>query len=192
MMKKGLLKYKFVAAIFAAMFVVVFISSVSANTPPVVTNPSATPDTIPADGTTKFVLNVTVIDDIAVDTVTINLTSIGGNATTTMQRLNGNVYSHETTIAVGTTPVLHYLKVNATDTSGNYKDTVSITLEATTRVKGDFDGDVDVDFDDFVDFAAAYGATTCADPNYNSIADFDNDCNVDFDDFVEFAGVYTG
>ena len=58
--------------------------------------------------------------------------------------------------------------------------------------KGDFDGDGDVDFDDFVDFAAAYGATTCADANYDAIADFDDDCNVDFDDFVDFAGEYTG
>jgi hypothetical protein len=59
-------------------------------------------------------------------------------------------------------------------------------------VKGDFDADGDIDFDDFVEFAGAYGATSCADANYNSIADFDDDCNVDFDDFVEFAGVYTG
>jgi hypothetical protein len=55
--------------------------------------------------------------------------------------------------------------------------------------KGDFDGDGDVDFDDFVEFAGAYG-TSEGDPAYNLNADFDGDNDVDFDDFVEFAGVY--
>ena len=57
--------------------------------------------------------------------------------------------------------------------------------------KGDFDGDGDVDFDDFVVFAGAYG-TSKGDPTYDVSADFDDDGDVDFDDFVEFAGVYTG
>jgi len=55
--------------------------------------------------------------------------------------------------------------------------------------KGDFDGDGDVDFDDFVEFAAAYNSVS-GDANYSSVFDFDNDGDVDFDDFVEFAGVY--
>jgi hypothetical protein len=61
----------------------------------------------------------------------------------------------------------------------------------TVAAKGDFDGDEDVDFDDFVEFAGAYG-TSEGNPTYTAIADFDNDGDVDFDDFVEFAGVYTG
>jgi hypothetical protein len=65
---------------------------------------------------------------------------------------------------------------------------LSIKVAAT---KGDFDGDGDVDFDDFVEFAGAYG-TSEGDPTYTAVADFDNDGDVDFDDFVEFAGVYTG
>ena len=55
--------------------------------------------------------------------------------------------------------------------------------------KGDFDNDCDVDFDDFVEFAAVYN-TACGDLSYNEVGDFDNDCDVDFDDFVEFAAVY--
>ncbi|MCD6411654.1 MAG: VWA domain-containing protein [Thermoplasmata archaeon] len=55
--------------------------------------------------------------------------------------------------------------------------------------KGDFDGDGDIDFDDFVEFAGAYDSH-CGDPNYTVIGDFDDDGDIDFDDFVYFAGVY--
>ena len=151
-MKKGKLRYNLVSGIFAAMFVVVVFtltSAVFANTSPVpvVTNPDAKPGTIPADGITKFVLNVTVTDDIAVDNVTINLNSIGGTATTVMQRLNGNIYSNETSAAVGAEPGTYYLKVNATDINGNYNDDVSITL-VVTATTGDTDGSGEVDIAD--------------------------------------------
>lgn len=56
--------------------------------------------------------------------------------------------------------------------------------------KGDFDGDGDIDFDDFVEFSAAYGSEECSDPYYHAAGDFDNDCDIDFDDFVDFAEVY--
>jgi len=81
--------------------------------------------------------------------------------------------------------------VNVTATKEGYTEG-NTTIPVTTGVKGDFDGDEDIDFDDFVEFAGAFGALTCADANYDAIADFDDDCNVDFDDFVEFAGVFTG
>jgi len=58
-----------------------------------------------------------------------------------------------------------------------------------SECKGDFDGDKDIDFDDFVEFAAAYDSSL-GDPNYDAAGDFDDDGNVDFDDFVEFAAVY--
>jgi parallel beta-helix repeat protein len=71
---------------------------------------------------------------------------------------------------------------------GTNKDYLPLVPAA---AKGDFDEDGDVDFDDFVEFAGAYG-TNVGDPTYDASADFDDDDDVDFDDFVEFAGVYTG
>ncbi len=67
-------------------------------------------------------------------------------------------------------------------------DNGSITIFSAEN-KGNFDGDCDIDFYDFMDFAATYN-TNCTNPNYNSIGDFDNDCDVDFIDFMEFAAVY--
>jgi hypothetical protein len=55
--------------------------------------------------------------------------------------------------------------------------------------KGDYDGDDDVDFDDFVEFAESYN-TTVSNPEYEVIFDFDEDGDIDFDDFVMFSGVY--
>lgn len=87
------------------------------------------------------------------------------------------------------------------DTFDNMPEVASLTnefLRRTTKYntglvkdvrgrKGDWDDDGDVDFDDFVEFAAYYTSP----PNpYDPLADFDEDGDVDFDDFVEFAGVY--
>ena len=58
-----------------------------------------------------------------------------------------------------------------------------------TATKGDFDGDNDVDFDDFVAFGDCYGSDT-GDANYNAIGDFDDSSVIDFDDFVAFGDVY--
>ncbi|WP_407355109.1 hypothetical protein [Methanolobus sp. WCC5] len=88
-------------------------------------------------------------------------------------------------------------------TFGDMPEVVSLTndlLARTTKYntglvkyvrgkKGDWDNDGDVDFYDFVEFAAHYTAP----PNpYDPLADFDEDGDVDFYDFVEFAGVYEG
>ncbi|RJS84014.1 lamin tail domain-containing protein [Methanophagales archaeon] len=106
-------------------------------TPPVVTNPGATPPSIPADGVTASRLNVTVTDESGVDVVVvIDLSAIGGSATEIMYYLGDNIYSTETTAAEGTTPGTYFLRVNATDINGNYNDTVGIALEV-TAVTGD-------------------------------------------------------
>lgn len=58
--------------------------------------------------------------------------------------------------------------------------------------KGDFDGDHDVDADDFSVFIVCYDLDDAAhdwEPN-GPIADFDDDGDVDFPDFIEFADVY--
>ncbi len=70
--------------------------------------------------------------------------------------------------------------------SGIMTDLDVVPALETTHPKGDFDYDNDVDFDDFVEFAAVYNKPFY----YNSNGDFDDDGDVDFDDFVEFAEVY--
>lgn len=51
---------------------------------------------------------------------------------------------------------------------------------------GDLDGDSDVDFQDFLIFAAMFGAQV-GEADYDSRADFDADGDVDFSDFLTFA-----
>ena len=103
-------------------------TSVIDTTPPVVTNPTATPASIPADGTTTSQLNVTVTDDSGVDSVTIDLSAIGGSATTTLYYLGNDVYSTTVTAAPGTASGTYNLQVNATDIYGNSNTSVSIPL----------------------------------------------------------------
>jgi len=100
-------------------------------TPPSVTNPTATPSSILADGTTTSQLNVTVTDDSGVASVTIDLSAIGGSATEVMTAMGDNVYSAETTAVAGTTPGTYNLPVNATDIYGNSNTSVSIPLTVT-------------------------------------------------------------
>ncbi len=54
---------------------------------------------------------------------------------------------------------------------------------------GDIDGDLHVDYDDFIILAGAYG-TSEGDPLYNRDADVNRDGNVDYDDFIWLAGNY--
>lgn len=88
------------------------------------------------------------------------------------------------------------------DEVGDYAVTLIVTdndgaLSAYSRAimvggavrKGDFDGDGDIDFFDFVAFAACYGSILGS-ANYNVIGDFDEDGYVDLYDFVDFAAVY--
>ena len=60
---------------------------------------------------------------------------------------------------------------------------------------GDIDGDGDVDWRDFGDFATAYGSkgppqVPTPDPKYNLQADFEPDGDVDWVDFGDFATNY--
>ena len=58
--------------------------------------------------------------------------------------------------------------------------------------EGDFDGDGDVDFWDFMDFIGVYNLNS-GDPGWapdGPIGDFDDDDDVDFWDFMAFVGVY--
>jgi len=119
-------------------------------TPPIVSNPSATPDTFLNDngrpripGTNISQLSVTVTDDTEVDTVTIDLSPIGGSYEAQMTNIPGTDTWTITTNAVEGINIAHDLIVTATDTSGNSDSSVSIQLTILRR--GDVDHDNDVD-----------------------------------------------
>ena len=58
-----------------------------------------------------------------------------------------------------------------------------------TAANADLDGDGDVDFSDFLIFAAAFG-TSEGGPGYNAAADLDGDGTVAFSDFLIFANAF--
>jgi hypothetical protein len=102
--------------------------------PPVVTSPSANPDTIPNNGTVYSQLNVTVTDEDCVANVTINLTSIGGSPVQLMNNLPGAAIWTVTTNATEGYG-LQNLIVNATDSSGNSNTSVRIQLTITDAAR---------------------------------------------------------
>jgi hypothetical protein len=124
-------------AIFTAVLIVVSVLSVALSAaitaedllPPLVTNPSANPDTILNDGVETSQLNVTVTDASPISSVTVDLSSIGGSAIQPMTNIPGtDIYTVTTTAAPGTVPATYYLGVNATDVYGNSNTAVSIEL----------------------------------------------------------------
>ncbi len=126
---------------------------------PAVTDPSATPESIPPNGTDMSQLNVTVTDNCAVDIVTVNLSEIGGSEAQVMECTGGDVYSTTTNASVDT-PIDDYcLQVNASDIAGNYDDSVCIVLRVTNEVAGicgDTNGDGKVDMDELFAAINAY------------------------------------
>ena len=110
---------------------------------PSVTNQGANPGTIVADGVDETQLNVTVVDDIAVDVVaTVDLTQIGGPAEKIMETIGGTLYSTTTTAAIGTTSGTYYLPINATDSLGNYNNTEVFTLIVEAPATGSITGKI--------------------------------------------------
>lgn len=125
---------------------------------PSVTNPSANPETILNDngrprvpGTNISQLNVTVTDDTGVDSVTINLSSIGGSAETQMTNILGTDIWTVTINATAGINLTHNLAVNASDNSDNFNNTVSISLTVLRR--GDVNRDNDVNILDALEIA---------------------------------------
>ena len=105
-------------------------------TPPIVMNPNANPDTIPADGITMSRLNVTVTVADAesfdpLESVTIDLSLIGGASSQTMAPIGDDVYSTTTPAPVGTAPGTYNLVVTATNIDGDSNTSVSIPLTVT-------------------------------------------------------------
>ena len=113
---------------------------------PAVTDPNANPSAIAANGAQLSRLNVTVTDNCTVDTVTVNLSAIGGPDAQVMEHIGGDVYSTTTNASVGTADGTYYLQVNASDIAGNYDDCVDIVLEIVPEVEvmpktGDINGE---------------------------------------------------
>ena len=89
----------------------------------------------------------------------------------------------------GLTDGTYSYKVYANDTAGNMGVSETRVVIVNISTKGDFDDDGDVDWDDFLMFADAYGSSD-GDANYDVLADFDSDGDVDWDDFLMFADIY--
>lgn len=64
-----------------------------------------------------------------------------------------------------------------------------IISPAELHAMGDFDQDCDIDYDDFITFAGAYGSKP-GDSHWNPDADLDKDGDIDSYDFGTFSGVY--
>ena len=100
--------------------------------PPEVTNPSANPPLIVADGAQESQFNVTVTDESGIYSVTVDLTGLGGTAAEVMTNIPGtDIYTTTTTAAVGTSPGTYYLPVNATDNSPNSNSNTSVSIPLT-------------------------------------------------------------
>ncbi len=87
----------------------------------------------------------------------------------------------------------YYIEFYSEDKLGNKESLNNCTLyvSSLSLKKGDFDDDGDIDFNDFISFADAYGSVL-GDPNYDVRGDFDDDGDIDFNDFISFADAYEG
>ncbi|MDY6958324.1 MAG: cohesin domain-containing protein [Halobacteriota archaeon] len=101
---------------------------------PSVSNPSASESKVPIDNdndprwgeTTQLQVNVT--DNNEINSVTIDLSSIGGSSSTAMSNVGGDTYAVSTSVSPGTSLGTHSLQVNATDTNANSNTDVSIGI----------------------------------------------------------------
>ncbi|RZN40148.1 MAG: hypothetical protein EF813_03555 [Methanosarcinales archaeon] len=124
--------------------------SIVSNVRPVVSNVSATLDTILYDngrpratGTDISLLNAYVTDeDGNVTEVTIDLSSIGGSSTHPMNHVAGDMWTtitNATEVGVNVPDFVNQLTITATDNDGGISDPVSIELTVLKR------GDVNMD-----------------------------------------------
>lgn len=118
-----------------------------------VTNPSANPSIIVNDsgrtkmpGTNITRLNITVTGNVS--SVTINLSPIGGQVAAPMTKVPGTDMYTITTNATSGINLTNNLVVNATDTSGNFNNSVSILL--TVLLRGDIVRDNRIDLKDLL------------------------------------------
>lgn len=70
--------------------------------------------------------------------------------------------------------------------NADYSITIDSGIQVPSHLIGDFDGNGDVGFSDFVDFAGSFGASA-SDDSFTASHDLDADGEVDFADFLVFA-----
>ena len=108
--------------------------SITDTLPPLVTNPTANPDTIPNNGTVYSQLNVTVTDSSGIASVIVNLSSIGGAPAQSMNKIPEiDIWTVTTNATKGYG--LQNLTINATDNAGYSNTSVSIPLNITDATK---------------------------------------------------------
>ena len=66
---------------------------------------------------------------------------------------------------------------------------VSNAVITVTVISGDFDGDLDVDFTDFLAFTSVFGSSS-SDTNYDARMDLNDDGFINFADFLIFVGIF--
>jgi len=96
---------------------------------PVVSNPSANPESVVANGVQLSRLNVTATDNGDIYRVTVNLSTVGGPDAKRMYCIGGDTYSATTTVDEGIPNGTYDLRVTASDFGGNYDESaVDVTL----------------------------------------------------------------
>ena len=144
-----------------------------------------------AIGTIHYIL-WTATDNIGVTSIDIYYSTDGGLTypyTIVTGTANDGIYLWTVPNTPSTTCKV---KVVAHDASGNMGEDVSndnFEIIISSTHKGDFDGDNDCDWEDFLEFADAYNSR-CGDLNYDPIGDFNDDCRINWEDFLEFADIY--
>jgi|GEM_PF-6827205 len=127
------------------------------------------------------VVQVTVTDDNGIDSVTIDLSSIGGSSSTVMSKLGGtDIWTVTTSVSSGTSKGTHNLQVSATDTNGNTNTDVSIDLVVVENRDVNEDGTCNLG-------DGAYLSNGVLDvPGYEDLlegaSDVDGDATIDIDD----------
>ena len=131
----------------------IYFQRLGTSNPIQITNPNANPVVILNDngrarppGSNITRLNVTVTGDTT--SVTIDLSPIGGSNTAPMTKISGTDIYTTTTNAISGINLTNNLVVNATDTSGNFNNSVSIPL--TVLLRGDIVRDNKIDLKDLL------------------------------------------
>jgi len=166
------------------------------NVAPAVTNATATPSPIVANGVETTQLTVTVIDGCGVSNVTVNLSVIGGLEAQNMKRIEGtDVYSVTVNATEGTAGA-HWLHVNASDVFGNCNTSVCIGLGVTTPgllQDGDINDDDAINMLDAIHLAKYYtGAGSEKFRTISADGDINSDDSINMLDAIHLAKYYTG
>jgi hypothetical protein len=131
----------------------IYFQRLGTSNPIQITNPNANPAVIlndngrarpPSTNITR--LNVTVTGNVA--SVSIDLSHIGGSSKSPMTKISGTEIYTTTTNAISGINLTNNLVVNATDTSGNFNNSVSISVIVLLR--GDIVRDNKIDLKDLL------------------------------------------